>query len=116
MQTFAPSTSGSYAVAITVNGCTDTSGCSAVTVVGIEHPSLTSIKLYPNPARGQIKVATGDLHNTTLQLMDLRGKILGDYVTEEAETIIDLQHISEGIYFIRVSSIEGNRTLRFSKH
>lgn len=116
MQTFAPSTSGSYAVAITVNGCTDTSGCSAVTVVGIEHPSLTSIKLYPNPASDQIKVATGDLHNTTLQLMDLRGKILGDYVTEEAETIIDLQHISEGIYFIRVSSIEGNRTLRFSKH
>lgn len=114
-QTFSPSVSGSYAVAITFNGCTDTSACYNATVVGLEISNSLSINVYPNPAREQVRVASGQILNGQIHLLDIRGKTLGSYPVEGSETVIDLQLVPAGIYFLKVTSEEGTKTVRFSK-
>lgn len=51
---------GAYAVVVTENGCSDTSACRVVTVVGNTDPSeLVDVRLFPNPSEGQFTVDLG---------------------------------------------------------
>jgi hypothetical protein len=55
-QTFTPAQNGNYAVVITVNGCSDTSACVAVTTVGLDDIKTDLFRVYPNPASTVINV------------------------------------------------------------
>lgn len=114
-QVYLPLASGSYAVEITANGCTDTSMCNTVTIVGISELLAFPINVYPNPAQDRIRVETGELPEGKIALLDLRGKIIGHYPTSPQETIIDLMDIPAGIYFLRVTMENRSKTVRFVK-
>lgn len=52
-QTFSPTTTGSYAVVLTKNGCSATSTCESVTTLGVNSNEFAkSISMYPNPTNG----------------------------------------------------------------
>jgi hypothetical protein len=55
---YTPAVNGTYAVAITLNGCTDTSKCMPVTVTGIEELTASSghFVVFPNPSNGEITI------------------------------------------------------------
>jgi hypothetical protein len=55
-QSFTPTVSGDYAVAVTSNGCVDTSSCYNVFVVGVPSKNTGSIRISPNPAKDQITI------------------------------------------------------------
>jgi hypothetical protein len=58
-QSFTPTVSGNYAALITENGCTDTSACFNVLVVGLSANNNTSnIHIYPNPANDILTIQT----------------------------------------------------------
>ena len=52
-QSFIATNNGNYAVAVTQNGCTDTSSCELVINVGINEIS-SNINVHPNPTNDLI--------------------------------------------------------------
>lgn len=103
-QSFSPIVSGSYAVAVTENGCTDTSACFSVTIIGID-PDIqsTTIAVYPNPSEGIFHVLGTDLQSV------LVFNALGQTVFAEKpnQGVIDLSFLPKGMYWLRAQSGEG---------
>lgn len=102
-QSFAPLQNGNYAVAVTQNGCTDTSACVAVLTVGIAGENTHGyFAIYPNPSKGIFSVGISnfpqsenkiEIYNTCLQV--IFSKIIsGD------KAVIDLSHQPDGIYIV----------------
>jgi hypothetical protein len=77
-QTFYPSQSGYYALAVEKNGCQDTSMCTFWSGIGLEDNTALSIKVYPNPFTETIQL-TFDSNNEPelIYAMDLTGKMVG---------------------------------------
>jgi hypothetical protein len=104
-QTFIAITNGEYAVEITKNGCTDTTDCITITIVGIfESVFSNQVVVYPNPNRGLINIDLGNLKNVKIEMINVNGQLI--YHKEdinEANYQFEL-NIEPGIYFIDVFS------------
>lgn len=78
-QSFTPGASGSYAVIVTQNNCSDTSSCYPVLITGIDEVSENHIVIiYPNPSsevRGVDIVANAD-ENASIEVFDITGKLV----------------------------------------
>src|SRR5690606_33175692 len=56
---FAPTFTGSFAVVVSKNNCTDTSNCHVITITTIsEKNTLDKIEIYPNPFTNQLFINT----------------------------------------------------------
>src|SRR5699024_10174672 len=76
-KSFLPTFNGSYAVAITMNGCTDTSSCYPITGLKTNINELSSakdIRVYPNPAQDKVYIMAPKAVNVTLY--SIEGKVL----------------------------------------
>lgn len=109
-QTFEPLTSGYYSVAISTNGCVDTSSCMFYNGVGIEEnsPEL-SFNLFPNPTESSIVIELG----STIQLRTLKVyNNLGALTNEQNNltgTLIQVELPDQsGIYLIQLVGEDGN--------
>ena len=84
---------------------------------GVETPAfcLTSIKeienniffdMYPNPASNNVTVNLVDgLNNVFVELVDMQGRLIVSYNNVTGTSMkVDLSSVSNGVYFIRVSS------------
>ncbi len=97
---------GQYKVVVTTeHDCVDTSEAYTVTNGGsINEVDWTgSLKLYPNPASDRVHVYAPLLLD--LQVVSLEGKLL---YQEQATGSISLKGLAAGIYFIRISDVNGN--------
>ncbi|MBK9190635.1 MAG: PKD domain-containing protein [Crocinitomicaceae bacterium] len=101
-QSFTPSSNGSYAVEINLNGCVDTSDCNVVAGLGTENQLLPSLLLYPNPANDVIHVI-GSENALGYRILDLQGKILLQGVLYDVITPINIEHLADGIYILETS-------------
>ncbi|HNW70239.1 MAG TPA: kelch repeat-containing protein [Bacteroidales bacterium] len=76
-QSYSPPVSGSYAVIVTQDNCSDTSECTTVNTIGIEEVENSGITCYPNPLQNEITI---DLKSHELKsdilLTDINGKIV----------------------------------------
>ena len=105
-QGFKPLVNGHFAVQITQNGCTDTSGCRQVVVIGIKDtPKDIAWKLYPNPTSGILTISTTNKQELVKVIIR---SITGQQVAEEIydgisiiETEIPGAH---GIYLIQIDT------------
>jgi len=106
---FTPTASGNYAVEISKDSCTDSSGCHFVNVVGIENRAvLSGIRVYPNPTNG---IVTIESNRTSEKLTVYVRNVLGEMVSTNSfqafdKTTIELEGAS-GVYFVQVSSEDG---------
>jgi|GEM_PF-1747951 len=104
-QTFTGTVSGLYAVEITVNACSDTSACTAITVVGTDLPfdSNGELSLYPNPSTGQVmvRIEGASLEMEPLRIFSMTGQLVIDRMYDEKEMSIDLTHLSNGVYVVQ---------------
>ncbi len=109
-QTFLPATTGYYAVAITQNGCTDTSFCHAVTGVGMnETPDENSLTVFPNPANDLLLISyplsAGKAAITTIT--DITGKMI--YIKKESNThqiVVNTSDFANGVYLVQIQTAE----------
>ena len=70
---------GSYAVAITENGCTDTSACYTVIISGIINELKTEqLYIYPNPAKNVVYINFSGITNedVLLELTNSKGQVV----------------------------------------
>ncbi|WP_310554675.1 T9SS type A sorting domain-containing protein [Flavobacterium sp.] len=68
---------------------------------------LQNIAIYPNPSTGVFNVSTGDKAIDKLEVYDVTGKVIvsiKDFSSVNSEKALDLNNVSTGIYFIKVSS------------
>ncbi len=98
---------GNYAVIITKNNCTDTSGCSTIAPLGIAtFINNTQISIYPNPNNGNFIIETSTATKQTVMVYDVNGKLVLSQ-TINGKTTIDAGVLNEGVYNISMSSNEG---------
>lgn len=117
-QNFTPAISGSYAVRVTRNSCSDTSACTSVTVAGIAAmPAALQAKISPVPARDLARVAFGGLlHGLRLSVLDLNGRQVwaAEYGVALAVEL-PMANLDAGTYLLRVCSNEGCGVYRLMK-
>jgi hypothetical protein len=105
---FSPTANGEYAVVITENGCTDTSGCEVISVIGLSEFNTFDLEIYPNPTTGEI--TWNYLSKEPLVVIEV-SNILGQIVLRE--TKMDVHNIlldipgEYGIYTVRISDSLG---------
>lgn len=111
--TFSPSSTGSYAVEITQNGCVDTSECYQLVIVGEEFAKTISFDVYPNPSTG-IFLIQFEKNSTDLRIEI--SNILAEVLLEKAvsgtgKINIEIPRVP-GIYFLSVYSDERRHEIK----
>ncbi|HEU4717130.1 MAG TPA: T9SS type A sorting domain-containing protein, partial [Bacteroidia bacterium] len=105
---FVPSVSGTYAVIITENGCSDTSSCYSVIIDGISGPGTDNMfTVYPNPVKDVLMISmTGDYKSEVhCRIFNVIGEQVLDGTYQNAPVItLDLQSFADGTYFVEISS------------
>jgi hypothetical protein len=85
----------------------NTNGCA---VTGIEQiTGLNSqISVYPNPAKDVLHVKGLAINEEThIQLMDMFGNFVAEYITSTKTKTIDVSGLSEGVYNLSITNKEG---------
>lgn len=62
--------------------------------------SITPL-LYPNPSSGLVKFETDCTTSKVVEIFDLQGQLVYQFTCEKGEHLLDLQHLSKGLYFIK---------------
>jgi len=110
-QSYTNTAGGSYKVAISLNGCSDTSNCMGVVPTGIREMDWSdAISIFPNPASDRVIVSFRSLNATHIHIdiVDMEGRIVlqSDETVSSAkhETTLDTRNVAKGIYFIRLNA------------
>jgi hypothetical protein len=104
-QTYTGTTNASYAVAITLNGCTDTSVCRLTQLTGIaSFISGSSVDVYPNPTNGVFSIEVKSSEKQTMQVFDVTGKLVLSQVIQRGKTNVDASSLPNGVYNINIIS------------
>ena len=82
--------------------------------LGLEELSYDNlVTLYPNPVTNVLNVKIeNNFENLNYRLIDVEGKIINQGLINENITSINVEHLSKGIYFIKVSD---NTAIKFIK-
>ncbi len=123
-QSYTITETGNYSVIVTIGGCSDTSAVQTITYVGIDEvKGINSLSLVPNPANSQITVRASVSGSTVreITLHDIVGRVMQtigvNHVSGSSfEQKIDLSGISNGTYFIQLTTEKGKVTRSFVKN
>lgn len=92
------------------NGCVKTMVYAqyVISCVGVNELSdhTKILNLLPNPATDYIRVEFQDLSLKKIHVSDAQGRVLRSFETSESVTILPLENLSPGVYFLHV--ISGN--------
>lgn len=107
---------GDYAVIITQNGCTDTSACMNVTMVGLLPILTTSIQVYPNPSDDLVYVELKELTTAQIKVLNSNGQVVQEQTIVQAQqAILSLKDLRAGLYWLVIVKEEGVQTLKIRK-
>ena len=69
---------------------------------------LEKIMVVPNPTTGELRVTSYELQVTDVEVYDIYGrKLLSHTSLLSPETVINISHLQNGIYFIKVITESG---------
>jgi hypothetical protein len=114
-QSYTATANGSYAVIVTVNGCSDTSACQTISSVGIDEAGNSTFSVYPNPTNGQLTLDLGSAIVDNVSVMDILGNTLIDFKPSGQLSAINLEGYANGTYFIRISLQGEMKMIRVTK-
>ncbi len=111
---FMPPTSGTYAVEVTQNGCTNTSTCVLYTTIAVQQLSTAALMVntYPNPTHGALSLDLGTLEAATITVYTASGQVVQQRVLQGQG--VHEMHLegAAGIYFLK---IEVDNRLQYHK-
>jgi hypothetical protein len=103
-QSFSAIETGNYSVEITLDGCSATSECQTVAIIGLNELNLDFL-ISPNPADNFIKISGSQFDEITL--MDLSGrKLIVQKMESSYSSEIDLFEIKAGKYIVELKNKE----------
>jgi hypothetical protein len=102
-QSYTPIINGDYKVEITLADCTVTSNCVTVNSLAIDEFKQNDFKIYPNPSKGIVSIVTP--YEGNYIIIDRSGKTIKSFsLYENIINTLNLEDVSEGIYFIKSMS------------
>ena len=112
-QSYQATQNGSYAVAVTVGTCTDTSSCEFVVAIGVEDGLQHVVRAYPNPSRGSFVLDLGARRSEVqVRVLDVVGRTVFEGAYEEVELVPLAIAAGKGLYFVEVEGDGGVERLR----
>ena len=103
---FIPDQSGDYAVAVSRDGCTDTSSCYTVQPVGLdERINPDKLRVYPNPAQDHLTVKLPEtMGSAVYRLQAVKGQLIKTGQLKGSFTRIPLGDVLPGVYMLTVQT------------
>lgn len=98
-QTFSPSISGTYAVALTTGNCTSISDCYSFSLLRLPSNTADKKALYPNPTSGRLYFSSNEGQLKAVRVYDVYGN--------QAAQALDLSHLPDGLYLIELTTDRG---------
>lgn len=116
-QSYTVTANGQYAVAISDGNCTDTSDCVTIANIGLEESVFANMTYYPNPVVEIITVDLGtQFENVTTTITSFTGQILDETAFGNTSKLnLNFNNLSAGVYFVKISTIAGHRTIKVLK-
>ncbi len=107
-QSFTATSNGSYAVQITLNGCTETSSCHDVNGIGIEEQLEDfEVNIFPNPNNGQftLEINSAASQEVIVEIRTILGQVVQttSLITNNKHTI-DVGNVESGIYLVIITA------------
>lgn len=101
---------GNYAVALTENGCKDTSDCISITISSVlENNFKSQVLVYPNPSSGAYTIDLGEQYqNVMITVTNMLGEVILSDVNMDGQFVSFEIAGSTGIYLLKIES--GNMT------
>jgi len=94
---------GNYTVLVTnFAGCEISSEAQPISSVGVDNVAKAMVRIYPNPASTTIHIDADKVVNISIRSVD--GK---EVIRKENARDIDLQHLADGVYLIRITDKQG---------
>ena len=110
-QSYTPTITGNYAVAVTLNGCTDTSACVLVDFTGLESLNNADFTIYPNPGNGIFNVKFSNNGDYDVDVFDVSGKLVYHInQLSSANNNLNLSNLEKGGYHVRISNGDNSVT------
>jgi len=77
--------------------------------VGVLENEMGNISIYPNPTTGELTIKNGKLTIDEVNIFDIYGKnVLSNHlITSSSNHLINISHLSAGIYFIKIRTEVG---------
>ncbi|MFM2016587.1 MAG: hypothetical protein RL007_243 [Bacteroidota bacterium] len=113
-QSYAATANGNYAVIVTMNTCSETSSCYAVTDVGVSETTAPSFTLAPNPANDNITIIAGT-KISKIRITDVLGNVVTENQSNTNTAQIDISMLSGGMYLVEIQTAEGIATKKLIK-
>ncbi len=105
-QSFVANSNGSYAVAVSWNGCSDTSLCYEVNAMSIKNTNLISLNISPNPTNGILSITSNQLlKDAKVSIQNMNGQTV--YIEEnitKSNFILDINHLASGVYILEFTN------------
>ena len=95
--------------------------------VSVNQKTLDNIVLYPNPTTGELKVQSFGFKVSEIEIFDVIGRKVQSYEfnvqsydtlnpkhktrNNKSEITIDISHLSNGVYFVVIESVTGEKTV-----
>ncbi len=116
-QSYTATANGNYSVLVSLNGCSDTSSCIAISTVGISENSFgAEVVLFPNPTTDFISLKLGELTDVQITITDLFGKVIYTNNQIENSTLnISIKEFTNGAYLLSVNKGNKKRTFNVIK-
>ncbi|MFH2142069.1 MAG: T9SS type A sorting domain-containing protein [Bacteroidota bacterium] len=73
------------------------------------------VKIYPNPANTEVRVRVIEEKIYEIKLINSQGKIVNQIVSNQTETVINIESLPQGVYFISVTCEDLNFIGKFVK-
>jgi hypothetical protein len=103
--TVSPTLTTTYTVVVTAsNGCSNNSNVTinVSPCTGINEASLNEMTVYPNPTSGNFNIELNNGLNKSIQITDVNGKIVLSTSSLEDKININLNHLTNGVYFVKI--------------
>jgi len=87
--------------------------CRVSPALSTPEVSLTQVRVFPNPTNELINVLIpNSVERTQIRLYDLQGREVGQKETHDELARLNVQHLAEGVYLVRIENSLGTTSQR----
>lgn len=101
-QDYTATVTGSYAVMVTLNGCTATSDCFEITTLSNNKFDFAKLGYYPNPVNDVLTVTHTEIISN-IRVYDITGRLVRQMNPNNNEVQVDMTNMPASIYIVKVS-------------
>lgn len=88
----------------------------AAPVLGTENLELSIFTAYPNPTQNVWNIKSSSQNIKSVKVYDISGKEVISLIPNSIDTVIDASSLNAGLYFARLESSSGTKTIKLIKN